>query len=1533
MEKTTSTSRPLGLLVIFALFTFLNALYAQTIVHQATFESGTEGWTLVSNSYRDFSATWAAENNYSIRIRSGSGQMRSPGLSLAAYDKVDISFYMTNRGYDTGETFDIEYRPDNATAWQIIGTYVAGSVAGKTADFQSGYPYIDYAKTSTIFKADHTFPSAATAQFRFSSNSSSTNDRVHIDYVTITGTTYNTSITEGPGGVNNNLELWLMADKADGTGSYADNVAITTWQDVAKGNDANSITTNQAPTFKDNSTDNINFNPVIEFSNNNNLSTSDMSYLTNRDEMQGTAGFYSDDIYMVVIPDQPINNTMIPLDTFTSNDPTGDTFTEDVTGFGYGAYTQRFNAEYFAYCIGTTNGVGNGYGKGDLTNSVDLNQIGIINARHNDIASPSSENIYFNNIEIGDSESDAPDFAGIDDRRYWLGRSQYWNGSFGGRISEVITYSATNTDGSTADNRNRILSYLAIKYGITLGVNGVSQDYVDANGTLIWEQASTSALFNHDIAGIGRSDAAGLMQKQSKSVNANTMITMGIANIEATNNQNTNTIPVDESYLVWGNDATSLNAVSPIIVDMSQGVAGLSTIVEFTSVERTWKVVETGGDVPTVEVSVPEISLSATITPPGEYLMFISDSPNFSPSSEYRVMTLNGANLETTYDFNGTKFITFGFAPRRVYVRSVEFDGVVDYMDSDDKLDLTGPFSVSAWVKKDAGAVNRDIISKRNAGPYTEGYTLRLDASGVPQMIWKDEFGTNQVISGSVAIPESEWHQIAVTYDGTNAVLYVDGVQDGPPVPLAPPVENTQHFLIAAANYLSPTAHWDGSIDEVRVWNTALSTDQVRFIMNQELIEHSDNTVTGTIIPQSISKNEVSVIDWSELSAYYPMTTYTFTNIQDESGNGNTSAIKNLDTVDFQTAPLPYQTDADGDWDTTNTWLNSNVMQIPGATSIVDNSVTIDWNITRVDHDLTASTNTTVLGLFLDTNSEILVDNNNKLEITHYLDLNGFIDLIDESQLVQTAGSDLDRFSPGYIEIDQQGTADTYTYNYWSSPTGNLSWNQNNVDTNINRMLRDGSDVNNPIYVNWLGGYNGAAGTPISLSDFWLFKYDNHPIGDYSSWQYLGQWGTLSVGQGFTMKGPGTGGVTDLQNYTFTGKPNNDQTGYEIELYVNGGNNYLVGNPFASALDGDDFINENPHLNGSIYFWEHWGGGSHVLGEYQGGYATYNLSGGNPAMSHPDVSSAGSGTKTPGRYVPVSQGFFVAADTDGYIELNNSQRNFVRESAASVFVFADNGDYIPAAPSTTTSYSEPDDSQLDGPDLRTKLRIGFDSPMKFHRQLLLTFDDNTTLDYDHGYDAKLFDDQLEDLSWLIADEAYVIQGVPSLNNDDKVVLPLTVRIEEAGEIIIGIDLTENMTEKLVPYLHDSETDIYTDLREKKYATTIAAGTNATRFSLVLRKTPFVNGDSVIAGKQTVTLIDALHQKSNEVVQVYFKTVQDQTINKVVVYNTIGQLVAQYTYNGLNSQVEFPSTNLAGGAYILQISTSQGVHTAKVLIDK
>merc|ERR1711974_412127 len=179
---------------------------------------------------------------------------------------------------------------------------------------------------------------------------------------------------------------------------------------------------------------------------------------------------------------------------------------------------------------------------------------------------------------------------------------------------------------------------------------------------------------------------------------------------------------------------------------------------------------------------------------------------------------------------------------------------------------------------------------------------------------------------------------------------------------------------------------------------------------------------------------------------------------------------------------------------------------------------------------------------------------------------------------------------------------------------------------------------------------------------------------------------------------------------------------------------------------------------------------------YQGGYGTYNYSGGAPAASmgsnHPDGGAGGTPTKTPGRYIPVGQGFFVKGETNGNVLFNNGQRQFQKEgTAASVFMRSNS------------------QTQTEHTDNRMKIRLGFNSVNTIHRQLLVTADDRASIGYDWGFDGLLNEVQIDEMSWVINADNYTIQGVDAFT--ESTILPLNIKTSETGLNNITIDSLEN----------------------------------------------------------------------------------------------------------------------------------------------
>jgi hypothetical protein len=1313
-------------------------------------------------------------------------------------------------------------------------------------------------------------------------------------------------LTVGPGGITNDLQLWL---KTTSGLSYTNGQGVSLWADQGRGADATVHTAGQEPTYRDAAAYNVNFNPVVDFDNSPPYSKdTGFSYNnTSTQFLEGTSGYYTQDIFVVVIPDVTVDSTFGFMDVLCGDEDISKNET-DGSGIGLGYYSDRFTGEIISYAVGTTNS-DNGYGVAEIGTGNTYSNVGIINARNNN--SESQQQLFYNATNIETTQNDISDFSNINGSRYWIGRSEGWEASTDARIAEVITYSARKGDANLTDERNKIQSYLAIKYGITLGYNGTSQDYVDSAANVIWDQ-SANAGFNYDIAGIGRDDASGLNQKQSKSVNSDFdakgqirgLVTIGLTDIYNTNNKNisdNSTTFNDKEFLTWGNNNGNLDYAPNVVgVDLSDGISGLSTPVSFIGMSRVWKVTEHGGDIPTVKVSIP-VAAVRNIYPPGNYLMFISNTGTFDPTSDYRVMTESAGNLYADYDFNGTKYITFGYAPEYRDSRSINFDGVKDYIDMEDNLDVNpSQFTISAWIKRGTGSTNTSIVSKRN-NPFTEGYDFKINVLGNLEMTWLNG-GLPQSITSNTIIPQNEWHHVAVIYNNGTASLYIDGVLDKSVSSLTNPIDTSQSFHIAAAGKNTPTAFFAGNIDEVRVWNTALSLDQLHYIMNQE-IEDKSNFTDGIIIPQTITKNEVATIPWSDLAGYYPMSGYAYTNIVDDSGNLHVGAIRNLDTVDWQTAPLPYESQANGNWDTAATWLNNTVQTLPNTTSIVNGSK-ITWNIVETNHNVNTTRNVTVLGLKNNTN-ELSVNADNSLTITHYLLINGVVDLDNESQLIQTTGSDFDAASTGYLERDQQGEGNKFRYNDWSSPVYTTTDGNGNYTTILD-ALRDGTNPNSPSSINYVSGVDGSL-SPLTLSTYWMYKYANLPDGSYSSWDHIGNTGKIYAGEGFLMKGPGNPGTSD-QNYVFEGKPNNG----DINLTISAGYDYLIGNPYPSAIDAYQFIDDNPDITGPLYFWEHYGGDSHNLADYQAGYATLTKSGAVKAAAHPSVSNLGSATKMPERYIPVSQGFFVYSSTGGTIHFNNNQRIFVTESSG-------NSLFMKTAKGKSTKTTKTNEPEI---DTRPKFRIGFNAPKIDHRQLLLTIDKNTTDGVDWGYDGEIYEIFGDDMYWTIGDKKYVIQATNAISEDKEI--PLGIQLSESGKISIDVDTLENVDENTQLYIKDKLTGETYNIKNQPFEMELEAGNYMGRFVLTFQQK--------VLSVNEVTLNDGISvvmdQQNSEIKVI--KTV-DTEIKNISLYNYLGQLINTWDKD-INKRLVYLPTNTSTGVYILRINTTNGSISKKIIIE-
>ncbi|BAO55601.1 T9SS type A sorting domain-containing protein [Nonlabens marinus] len=253
------------------------------------------------------------------------------------------------------------------------------------------------------------------------------------------------------------------------------------------------------------------------------------------------------------------------------------------------------------------------------------------------------------------------------------------------------------------------------------------------------------------------------------------------------------------------------------------------------------------------------------------------------------------------------------------------------------------------------------------------------------------------------------------------------------------------------------------------------------------------------------------------------------------------------------------------------------------------------------------------------------------------------------AQLIQQ-NSNSSNIGLGTFSVFQEGFADNFTYNYWSSPvslpnatTANNGFSYTQLyfpklmetfkfetdyvidaeqATYLSSNLRDGktdsqrftdmTDLDNP--------KDPVVDSKLQIAKRWLYSYKSADPSDaagvtgggYFGWKsFQADTDVVAPGYGFTMKGVeltnGPNLITNNQSHTgqrydFRGIPNNG----DFPVSVKNGDFSLVGNPYPSGLDLKQFMIDNQGLiDGELFFWDS-ASTSHLLIEYEGGYGTYS---------------------------------------------------------------------------------------------------------------------------------------------------------------------------------------------------------------------------------------------------------------------------------------------------------------------------------------
>ncbi len=358
-----------------------------------------------------------------------------------------------------------------------------------------------------------------------------------------------------PGGVGANMGLWLKADAS----TFNNRILVTSGSVGSWGQCTPSFVdtfgqsnNSQKPNLIQNA---INFNPVLRFDGvddhllNNNVSSDFLRKSAAADRgsynvfIVGNFKNNANTIFSFEKNTGVVNKTVFSTNKVTMQDTQqpgstsvtlNRTFTNPLSGVKIN--TIRYES-------------GTGSGKG-------------FSARHNGLTNASFNDTLRLNSVVGNCIFGAND-----------AKTDFFNGD----IAEIVAYPVANT------NIVQIESYLAVKYGVTLGT-GTSYSYRNSSGNIFW---TGNSAYQYNIFGIGRDDIGSLNQQISKSVNADAIITISTDSDLSSANGTHLAINSDLSFLTIGDNNANSGTYAEITTDFPDSLKNKSCTV--TRLSREWK--------------------------------------------------------------------------------------------------------------------------------------------------------------------------------------------------------------------------------------------------------------------------------------------------------------------------------------------------------------------------------------------------------------------------------------------------------------------------------------------------------------------------------------------------------------------------------------------------------------------------------------------------------------------------------------------------------------------------------------------------------------------------------------------------------------------------------------------------------------------------------------------------------------------------------------------------------------------------------
>ena len=233
------------------------------------------------------------------------------------------------------------------------------------------------------------------------------------------------------------------------------------------------------------------------------------------------------------------------------------------------------------------------------------------------------------------------------------------------------------------------------------------------------------------------------------------------------------------------------------------------------------------------------VAANSRVTPPttnffvgevDEVRVWKDDLTSTEQANAFAGTSFNSGDQVLYLDFSGVDGGEYNYAPSFTATGTNYFD-----VTSTNSLRIS-EFSVASWFKtstnfgSEAFIVNKGGTGSDSAGQ-NQNYQISMNSGEQIKVGFETSTGADFFVNSPSTYNDNQWHYTVVTYDGTTIRLYIDNIQVATKSTggASPETSGTKPVRVAANSRVTPPTSnfFTGNVDEVRIWNRALSSSEV----------------------------------------------------------------------------------------------------------------------------------------------------------------------------------------------------------------------------------------------------------------------------------------------------------------------------------------------------------------------------------------------------------------------------------------------------------------------------------------------------------------------------------------------------------------------------------------------------------------------------------------------------------------------------------------------------------------------------------